>query len=193
MSDLVQLEELRLAVEELRGQVAALAARPQAEPEKKEGDEFSRYLRDGMVRAGKTWGIAVSRAVGLIDGRGTSGGFSGRMSFYSPNDLPSDEQVGGYAAKLGMNPVAFRALRYVVARCLEGEPMRATTSELTTALAVDEDGLQEALRPFVALEWLQWSKTAEGEEFYDWLMNDQSLILLTLLHARSSPPRGTGR
>jgi hypothetical protein len=114
------------------------------------------------------------------------------MSFYSPDDLPSDEQVCDYAAKLGMNPIPFRVLRSLMVRCLEVEPMRATASELATALGVDEAALQEALRPLVALEWLQWSKTAEGEEFYDWLMNDQSLVLLTLLHSCSSPPPARG-
>jgi hypothetical protein len=181
MSDVQQqLDAIRQEMDRLSRDVQAL--RPWEE--QAGGDNIPQTLQrlvlEEIERKGKPCGIIVLRGVVMRNPGGTATQV-GRISITDTTDLPSEEKMAERAAAIGINLLILRTLRYMAKRYLNGESLRVTQAELATALGADAAELESALVPLVEREWLRWSKTGHGEEYYEWQPNDSSLVLLTLI------------
>lgn len=179
MSELLdELAALRRDVEDLKARLAAAGAAPA--PEVNWTDAVVAQMRKTLAQRGKEGGLGIVRAAVLLSPNGRTTGGYGIVTYLDADDLPSDADMIDKAAFLG-DPLRLRVLRHLAARFFAGEqPLRISKSELAALLGVEETVLEEALRPFVASDWLRWGKTADGDEFYEYVTKDASLVTLTL-------------
>src|SRR5207247_1215196 len=106
---------------------------------------------------------------------------SGTNIMTSAADLPKGDRLRLSVAALATYPLALRAVRTLTAPYFDGEGMKMTKAALAAALGAGESEVEQSLRPLVADDKLLWSKTADGEEYYELQDSDTHVLLLQSL------------
>jgi hypothetical protein len=187
-SDLEQaLKELRYEVEELRGRVDAMARRrgAAADEESEIRFDYARAVRESAAKSGDKVAVGVFRGVVMLGPEGSTGTSSQHGIWTGPiKEPPTEEEVlKSPAAVLGANPLAMRALFYLVQPFYDGKPMQRTRAALTGILGVSETELDQALSPVVANGSVRRTQTAEGEDAYELENPNEDLLLLSMAYS----------
>jgi hypothetical protein len=174
-----ELESLRREVAELKAGLEALRSQDPSYQHMLH-NFMHRKLKEGAAQKGKSAGVGVMWDVVLYQ-RAENNVFSANTRFWFDGAaLPSEQRLMETAAAFASRPLVVRALYRFVQHFLDGGAMTLPKSELAAAMGISDAELEDTLRPLVADETLRWGKTAEGEEYYEWLQPNAFLVLLAL-------------
>jgi hypothetical protein len=180
-----ELERLRREMDEVLARLPARETRDSEEAGTEAlpgavNNALLRDLRENLRKQNKTRGIAICRVVISCNEGGTACR-SGIIMMTSADDLPKGDRLSPSVTTLATDPLALRAMRTLTAPYFEGHRMQMTTTALAAALGASEAEVETSLRPLVADNMLLWSKTAEGEEYYEMQDQDPHVLLLQSL------------
>ena len=182
-------------IKDLRAQVAAMEARlgtlesggakrePDADtdPWQSAWRHFARDLRRRREEKEGAFAFGFVHIVTQSVKGGMDGSKSGKETFDSAAQLPSDERLTKRLERmrrLTADPLLPRVFRHFYTLPFAGREMRASASELAEALGETRERIAAVLKPLLADRTLLLVNDGAGGETYEWEGNDAAIAVL---------------